>query len=227
MWLLGVVYMEGIATAANHTQARYWLESAVARSSPGRHEHLRCSTMSMLADAMHWLGVMDEYGLGIGEPNFTSAASWYKQSALEGNSDAAFNLGLMHAYGRGCNQDFQRALGFFHQAATKIHAGAMFYIGIMHLYGQGVPVNYDMARAWCARHLHRTIPFRPGSSRPKAPTTLRFAERCACRRINRRTRTHRQASEARRELEHSMDMAKATRQGDLEKFARIFDPQGS
>lgn len=91
---------------------------------------------------------MDEYGLCAPSANFTSAAYWYKRASDGGHAAAAYNLGLMHAYGRGFNQDFQRALVLFQLAAGRGHAGAMYYIGVMHLYGQGLDVNYELARAW-------------------------------------------------------------------------------
>lgn len=134
-WLLGVAYLE----ANNYTHARRWLRKAVEDGDS--------------LDGMHWLGVMDEYGLGINGANYSSAASWYARACCtrkdQHHSDAAYKLGLMHAYGRGFNQDFGRALNLFQQAAIEGHAGAMYYIGVIHLYGHGgVPINYDVARAW-------------------------------------------------------------------------------
>ncbi|KAJ1452616.1 hypothetical protein M885DRAFT_526171 [Pelagophyceae sp. CCMP2097] len=120
MWLLGVMHVEGLGTTApDYGEARKWLRlSAQTAKSP---------------DAMHWLGVMEEYGLGSVEANLTAAVEWYTKSHRAGHVTSAFHLGLMHAYGRGVNQDHARGMLLFQDAVAKGHAGAMYYLGVMAL----------------------------------------------------------------------------------------------
>uniref|UniRef100_A0A7S3JQN7 Uncharacterized protein n=1 Tax=Aureoumbra lagunensis TaxID=44058 RepID=A0A7S3JQN7_9STRA len=173
-WLLGVMYLEGFGdNTIDYEQARKWLEFSARARSP---------------DAMHWLGVMEEYGLGR-DTNYSSAARWYKKATDLGQSTAPFHLGLMHAYGRGTNQDFQRAAILFNQAASLGNAGAMFYIATMHLYGQGVPVDYDRARTWFQS--------------AEATNDPAYATR---------------AADARRELEISLGLARDSTQKNLETY---------
>ena len=140
MWMVGVAHLEGFAAEAadDHGAARRWLTKAAAFGS---------------ADAFHWLGVMAEYGLGLdgAKPDFKEALESYKVAASKGHDAAAFHLGLLYAYGRGCNQDLPRAVLIFQDGARNKHAGSMYYLGQMTLYGQGVPVDYDVARYWFQR----------------------------------------------------------------------------
>ena len=75
----------------------------------------------------------------------------YSEAANLGQMDSLFNLGLLRAYGRGCDQDHTRAGALFQKAAAKGHAGAMYYVGLLHLYGHGVDINYSAARTWFMR----------------------------------------------------------------------------
>jgi len=130
MWLLGVAHMERNSTEI----AEVWLTRAAA---PQHHS----------PDAMHWLGVLEEY-----RGNATEALRRYSEAAALGQTESVFNLGLLRAYGRGCHQDLPRAATLFQRAASHGHAGAMYYLAIFNLYGHaGFDVNYRAARTWFQR----------------------------------------------------------------------------
>jgi TPR repeat protein len=86
-------------------------------------------------------------GAGAGE-----GAGGALQSSL-GDADCCFNLGLMHAYGRGVEQDAGRAARLFQACELRhAHAGCALYLGLLHAGGgRGVKVDYDLARVYLQR----------------------------------------------------------------------------
>ena len=66
---------------------------------------------------------MNEYGLGTPQ-DFKAAAKSYRRSASKQDPRAIYYLALMHAYGRGMDQDFQQAMILFKEAAEMGQVGA-------------------------------------------------------------------------------------------------------
>jgi len=183
-WLLGVAYFERNDTAT----AKEWLLLSTGGRGGGLRDDDATSSAEVSPDAAHWLGVVAEY-----EGDFPEARRWYEKASARGHTEATFHLGLLRAYGRGCDQDLTRAAILFQKAASeKQHAGATFYLALMHLYGHGgLRVNYDAARHWFQR--------------AEATNDAAFAPK---------------AAEARRELEHSLAMATSATQGTLDKLLK-------
>jgi TPR repeat protein len=50
---------------------------------------------------------------------------WLRRAALQGHTEAEYQLGVMYLEGRGVAQDFDEALGWFVRAARKGHPQAM------------------------------------------------------------------------------------------------------
>ncbi len=65
-----------------------------------------------------------------------------------GESEVQFNLGTMHADGRGVPQNYAEAMKWFGLAADQGDADAQTYLGIMYDNGEGVPQNYVLAHKW-------------------------------------------------------------------------------
>jgi hypothetical protein len=63
------------------------------------------------------------------------AVYWYSQSALQGNSDGQYKLGLMYEEGRGVAQNIQQAMFWYRKAAEQGHAEAQWQLGRIFEYG--------------------------------------------------------------------------------------------
>jgi TPR repeat protein len=137
MWLLGQSLLQGSGCDVDFDGAKKWLTEAAQQES---------------YDALHWLGVMHEYGLGL-ERDTRKARALYETAASNGHAMAEYHLALMHAYGDrpGTPQDLPRALTLFQKGAARNHGGSCFNLGRMTMYGQGTPVDYDVARYWFSR----------------------------------------------------------------------------
>ncbi len=68
------------------------------------------------AEAQYYVGQMFERGLGV-DPDFASAASWYRKAAEQGYAAAQINLGSLYETGRGVEQDGEEALRWYRRAA--------------------------------------------------------------------------------------------------------------
>ena len=138
-------------------------ERAVARQHP---------------EAYYYLGVLYEYGAHRPQ-DFRKAAELYERGcsgAAEeargvgaaaagvgvgagaalglGDADACFNLGLLHAYGRGFEQDFGAAARILQACSHRhAHAGCSLYLGLLHAGGgPGLErVDYELARLYLQR----------------------------------------------------------------------------
>lgn len=80
--------------------------------------------------------------------DYATALKLFRPLATKGDSDAQFNIGLMHAKGQGVPKDDQQALFWYRKAAEQGHAGAQLNLGVMYANGQGVPKNYQQAYFW-------------------------------------------------------------------------------
>lgn len=91
------------------------------------------------------------------------AVAWYGKFAEDGDADAQFflredadkgvaaaqfQLGFMHANGRGVEKDEQAAIIWFRKAADQGNAAAQFQLGLMHAEGRGVAQDASEAKAW-------------------------------------------------------------------------------
>jgi TPR repeat protein len=133
MWLLGQCHVEGLGVEReDRAEGERWLLRAADGGS---------------TRAMHALGVLHEYS-----GNFGKARDWYHKSARSFNApESDYNLGLMHAFGRGGKVDHVAAALHFQIAAEAGHTGGMYWLGKACLWGQGVPINYDLALLWFER----------------------------------------------------------------------------
>ena len=70
-------------------------------------------------------------------------------AALQGHSEAQFNLGLYYAEGTGVKPDPAEAVKWWAMAAKQGYAAAQFNLGLMYMKGEGVDENQDEAvRLW-------------------------------------------------------------------------------
>src|SRR5262245_19742723 len=65
----------------------------------------------------------------------------YRAAADRGSVDAMFNLGVLHAEGRGTLRDDVRAVEWYRAAAERGHAAAMYNLATMLEQGRGTPAD--------------------------------------------------------------------------------------
>ena len=74
---------------------------------------------------------------------------WFMKAAEQGHPEAQFNVGVMHYYERGVEQNFQKAFEWFTRAAEQSdHVPAQYNLGSMYSKGEGVEQNFQKAVEW-------------------------------------------------------------------------------
>jgi hypothetical protein len=81
-------------------------------------------------------------------PHLKMACDWFCKAAEQGDVEALFEQGQMHAQGLGTKQDFESAAEYYQQAAEKGHAKAAFNLGFLFAHGQGVEQDDVRAYQW-------------------------------------------------------------------------------
>jgi TPR repeat protein len=81
-------------------------------------------------------------------PHLKMACEWFCKAAEQGDIEALFEQGQMHAQGLGTKQDFESAAECYQQAAEKGHAKAAFNLGFLFAHGQGVEQDDVRAYQW-------------------------------------------------------------------------------
>ena len=69
----------------------------------------------------------------------------YKEAIEAGNADAMNDLGALYYDGRGCEQDFSKAVFYYDMAAKHGHRLAQENLGYCYYYGRNMPVDYEKA----------------------------------------------------------------------------------
>lgn len=80
--------------------------------------------------------------------NRKDALAWYKRSAMNGNIEATFNVGVMYEQGLGTDEDFVAAAKWYRTAAKAGHVSAQFNLANMYGKGAGVLQNQEKAFGW-------------------------------------------------------------------------------
>lgn len=80
------------------------------------------------------------------------AVAIWQRWANQGNSDAAYNLAVIHQYGDGVPLDYAKAMAWYRMAAEKGDKVSQFQIGLMYQIGQGVEANQEEAHRWFTMH---------------------------------------------------------------------------
>jgi len=69
----------------------------------------------------------------------------YKDAVSTGNTDAMNDLGALYYDGRGCEQDFTKAVFYYDRAAKLGNRQAQENLGYCYYYGRNIPVDYEKA----------------------------------------------------------------------------------
>lgn len=76
---------------------------------------------------------------------FDFIVSLYKDAIESGNVNAMNNLGALYYDGRGCEQDFTKAVYYYKMAAENGSQIAQENLGYCYYYGRNMPVDYEKA----------------------------------------------------------------------------------
>lgn len=82
-----------------------------------------------------------------------AAIAIWRNLAVAGDEDAAYNLGLVHYYADGVGRDYGEAMKWYRLAAERGDKPSQFQIGLMYLNGEGVPADPAAAHQWFTKHL--------------------------------------------------------------------------
>ena len=96
------------------------------------------------------LGIFAETGIGTDprRPAPADALSWYKKAAQQGSMDAATDIALMYANGKGVARDPAQAVAWFRRGAEGGDGSAQYNLALMYERGEGVPQDYKEAVRW-------------------------------------------------------------------------------
>ena len=76
---------------------------------------------------------------------FELVVGLYESEAEAGNADAMNDLGALYYDGRGCDQDYAKAVHYYEMAAKHGHRLAQENLGYCYYYGRHVAVDYEKA----------------------------------------------------------------------------------
>lgn len=82
-----------------------------------------------------------------------AAIAIWRNLAVAGDEDAAYNLGLVHYYADGVGRDYREAMKWYRVAAERGDKPSQFQVGLMYLNGEGVPADPAAAHQWFTKHL--------------------------------------------------------------------------
>ena len=100
-----------------------------------------CFTLNVAAD---YFDGQRAYASG----DYEAAINEWTQVAQDGNARAQYNLGWMHANGRGVAQDFKEAIKWYTKSAEQGNVNAQYNLGNLYLRGQGATQNDNLAFSW-------------------------------------------------------------------------------
>lgn len=70
------------------------------------------------------------------------------KEAVQGESYAQYDLGVIYSQGLGVPQDYNEAVRWYRKAAEQGDSDAQYNLGVMNIQGNGVPEDYITAHMW-------------------------------------------------------------------------------
>ena len=68
--------------------------------------------------------------------------------AEQGNAIGQWRLGAMHEFGKGVEEDHEKAVEWYRKSAEQNDAIGQYFLACTYMEGEGVPQNFIEARAW-------------------------------------------------------------------------------
>lgn len=140
---VGANYFHGRGVEANQQKAATWWELAADSGQ---------------ADAQFDLALLYFRGGTKVPRDGAKAAGLFQLAAEQGHAQAQYSLGVMHAAGRGVEQDYGAALLWFQKAAEQGVSKAQFNLGVFYENGYGVEKDPATARQWYERAAAQGLP---------------------------------------------------------------------
>jgi TPR repeat protein len=131
--MLALSYHSGVLLKQDDAQAISLLHKAADRGYMAAEESL---------------GIFSEAGIGMPQPAPADAINWYEKAVQHGSLDAATNIALMYANGKGVSKDAAQAVTWFRRGAEGGDASAQYNLALMYERGEGVPKDYREAIRW-------------------------------------------------------------------------------
>ncbi len=130
---MGVMYLKGEEVQANPEQAFYWMEKAAENGS---------------AEAEYYLSLFYEDGLGVNEPDLSTAMKWLRQAAEHDYAYASYELGLAYLAGKTGSVDAHQGAVWLDKAAREGVVRAQRQLAGLYEQGVGVTQNTASALYW-------------------------------------------------------------------------------
>ena len=83
--------------------------------------------------------------------NYKKAVFWYKKSAVNGNREASYHLGVLYEKGLGVDTDYGKSFRWFLSSAKKGYAPSQFNVANMYAKGAGIRASEYGATKWYHR----------------------------------------------------------------------------
>ena len=130
---LALAYHAGVLLKRNDADALRLLHKAADQGFMGAQESL---------------GIFSETGIGMEQASPAEALEWYKKAVRQGSLDAATNIGLMYAEGRGVPKNPAEAVTWLRQAAEGGDAAAQYNLALIYRRGDGIPEDDKESVRW-------------------------------------------------------------------------------
>ncbi len=114
--------------------------------------------ISFMMETLDLKELVDQANRYYQEENYSTASSWYRQAAEQGDAASQRRLGFMYQQGLGVNTDLARAKELFQKAADQGDTQAMVLLGLMFETGHGMPEEPGTAFNWYTRAAERDHP---------------------------------------------------------------------
>lgn len=112
---------------------------------PSQIKTVEARAFDGIPEAQHDLAALYTAGQGGVKADFSRAAQWFEEAAINGVANARYNLGVLYHQGLGVTQDTGKALNWYKAAAAQNHPEAQYNLGIAYI--EGVGTHYDPAKA--------------------------------------------------------------------------------
>jgi len=121
-----------------------------APSAPDRVAALTAQAKTGDSSAQYALAVLFARGDGVAK-DYSTAATWFREAAINGNIAAQYNLAVLYERGLGIPQNMNEALIWYHSAASRNYPAAQYNLALSYADGRGTPQDMVSAARWYLR----------------------------------------------------------------------------
>lgn len=153
-YLLGLMYFNGEGCEKNTSTAVYWYRKSAEQDHAGAQCNLGYCYVNGIGvsenifDGFDWTRKAYKNGSNIAEENLSSYFRDFKLMAENGNTTAAFYLGLCYENGYGTSQNYYEAIKWYNVSANSGSPAGMNNLAYLSYYGLGTSVDKVSAICW-------------------------------------------------------------------------------